>query len=129
MENLCLLTDDECAPRSPFAMILCRQPLLRDRLTEPGHYVPAQRNGLRIRLRPITEAGVGNFIAHDLKAAGAARTVFELETTAAICQKTRGIPRLVQNLALGAALAAMVAGNATIDVVSVQQAVVHLEDL
>jgi hypothetical protein len=35
----------------------------------------------------------------------------------------------VQNLGLGSALAAMAAGNATVDAVSVQQAVVDLEDL
>ena len=129
LEDLRLLTADEFDQKSPFSMILCGQPLLRDRLTEPRHYALAQRIGVRIRLRPLTEAEVGLFIAIHLKAAGTARAVFEPQAMAAIFQNTRGIPRLVQNLALGSALAAMAAGNATVDAVSVQQAIVDMEDL
>jgi hypothetical protein len=40
---------------------------------------------------------------------------------------TRGIPRLVQNVALAAMLAALEAGKKTIDAATVQQAVVDLE--
>jgi len=129
LEDLRLLTADEFDRRSPFAMILCGQPMLRDRLTEPRHYALAQRIGVRMRLRPLTEAEVGLFISLHLKAAGATRAVFDPQAIAAIFQHTRGIPRLVQNLGLGSALAAMAAGNATVDAVSVQQAVVDLEDL
>jgi len=110
-------------------MILCGQPILRDRLTDPRHYALTQRIGVRIRLRPLTEAEVGLFIARHLKAAGTSRAVFEPQATSAIFQHTRGIPRLVQNLALGSALAAMAAGSANVDAVAVQQAVVDLEDM
>ena len=48
---------------------------------------------------------------------------------AAIFQHTRGIPRLVQNLALASALAALNSGTDTIDFLAVQQAVMDLEDL
>ena len=129
LEDLRLLTADEFDRRSPFSMILCGQPVLRDRLTDPRHYALTQRIGVRIRLRPLTEAEVGLFIARHLKVAGATRAVFEPQATSAIFQHTRGIPRLVQNLALGSALAAMAAGSASVDAVAVQQAVVDLEDL
>jgi len=129
LEDLRLLTADEFDRRSPFSMILCGQPILRDRLTDPRHYALTQRIGVRIRLRPLTEAEVGLFIARHLKAAGATGAVFEPQATAAIFQHTRGIPRLVQNLALGSALAAMAAGSSSVDAVAVQQAVVDLEDL
>jgi general secretion pathway protein A len=110
-------------------MILCGQPILRDRLTDARHYALAQRIGVRIRLRPLTEAEVGLFIVRHLQVAGASRSVFEPKAIAAIFQHTRGIPRLIQNLALGSALAAMAAGNAVVDAVAVQQAMVDLEDL
>jgi type II secretory pathway predicted ATPase ExeA len=129
LEDLRLLTADEFDRRSPFAMVLCGQPRLRERLAEPRHTALAQRIGVRTRLRPLTEAEVGLFIARHLKAAGANQTVFDTQAIAAIFQHTRGVPRLVQNLALGAALAAMAAGSAAIDAVAVQQAVVDLEDL
>ena len=129
LEDLRLLTADEFDRKSPFAMILCGQPLLRERLAEPRHYALAQRIGVRIRLRPLTEAEMGLFVALHLKAAGATRAVFDPQATAAMFQHTRGIPRLVQNLALGSALAAMAAGKATVDAIAVQQALVDLEDL
>jgi type II secretory pathway predicted ATPase ExeA len=129
LEDLRLLTADGFDRRSPFAMILCGQPILRDRLSEPRHWALDQRIGVRIRLRPLTEAEVGLFITLHLKAAGTSRAVFEPQAMAAIFQHTRGIPRLVQNLALGSALAAMAAANPTVDAVSVQQAVVDMEDL
>jgi len=50
-------------------MILCGQPILRERLAEPRHYALAQRVGVRIRLRPLTEAEVGLFVVLHLKAA------------------------------------------------------------
>ena len=129
LEDLRLLSADDFDRRSPFALVLCGQPLLRDRLAEPRLWALSQRIGVRIRLRPLTEAEVGLFVALHLKAAGATRAVFEPQATAAIFQHTRGIPRLVQNLALGSALAAMAAGKATVDAISVQQAMVDLEDL
>ena len=129
LEDLRLLTADAFDRRSPFALVLCGQPRLRERLAEPRHVALAQRIGVRIRLRPLTEGEVGLFIAQHLKAAGAPGTLFDAQATAALFQHTRGVPRLVQNLALGAALAAMAAGNTTVDTVAVQQAVVDLEDL
>ena len=129
LEDLRLLTADEFDRRSPFSMVLCGQPRLRERLAEPRHTALSQRIGVRTRLRPLTEAEVGLFITLHLKAAGGAQTTFDTQAIALIFQHTRGVPRLVQNLALGAALAAMAAGSAKVDAVAVQQAVVDLEDL
>jgi type II secretory pathway predicted ATPase ExeA len=46
-----------------------------------------------------------------------------------IFHHSRGIPRLVQNIALEALIAAMAAGRQTVDAASVQQAVVDMEAL
>lgn len=127
LEDLRLLSADEFDRRSPFALVLCGQPLLRDRLTEPRLWSLSQRIGVRIRLRPLTEAEVGQFLGLHLKAAGLAKSVFEPQAVSAIFQNTKGTPRLVQNLALASALAAMAAGNALIDPGAVQQAMVDLE--
>lgn len=129
LEDLRLLTADEFDRHSPFALILAGQPLLRERLAEPAHWALAQRVGVRIRLRPLTEAEVAAFLERHLKAAGAKKTLFDPAAVAAIFQHSRGIPRLVQNIALASALAAMAAGAKTIDQAFVQQAVVDLEDL
>ena len=129
LEDLRLLTADDFDRRSPFALILAGQPLLRDRLAEPAHWALSQRVGVRIRLRPLTEAEVAAFIDRHLKSAGAKKPIFDPAAVAAVFQHSRGIPRLVQNIALASALAAMGAGAKTIEQATVQQAVVDLEDL
>jgi len=129
LEDLRLLSADDFDRRSPFALVLAGQPLLRDRLGEPRHWSLTQRIGVRLRLRPLTEAEVALFIDRHLQAAGAKKSFFEPDALPPLFQHTRGIPRLVQNLAIGSALAAMRAGAKTIDQACVQQAVVDLEDL
>jgi len=129
LEDLRLLTADDFDRHSPFALVLAGQPLLRDRLAEPAHWALSQRIGVRIRLRPLTEAEVAAFLDRHLKAAGAKKPLFDPAAVAAVFQHSRGIPRLVQNIALASALAAMAAGVKTIEQATVQQAVVDLEDL
>ena len=129
LEDLRLLTADDFDRRSPFALVFCGQPLLRERLAEPRHWALAQRIAVRLRLRPLTETEVAAFLDRHLQAAGAQRPLCDPDASTAIFQHTRGIPRLVQNLALAAALAAMSAGTKTIDLAAVQQAILDLEDL
>lgn len=129
LEDLRLLTADDFDRKSPFALVLAGQPLLRDRLAEPAHWALSQRIGVRIRLRPLAEAEVAAFLDRHLKAAGAKKPIFDPAAVAAVFQHSRGIPRLVQNIAVASALAAMSAGTKTIDAATVQQAVVDLEDL
>ena len=128
LEDLRLLTADNLDRSSPFALVLSGQPLLRERLVEPQHYALWQRIGVRLRLRPLNDSEVGPFLERHLKAAGCKREgIFEADAVAAIFQHSRGIPRLVQNLALDAMLAAMMAGKQTVDAEAVQQAIVDSE--
>ena len=129
LEDLRLLTADDFDRRSPFSLVLCGQPLLRDRLAEPRHLALAQRIGVKIRLRPLTEPEVGTFLGLHLQAVGADAALFDAQAIATVFHHSRGIPRLVQNLALASALSALAAGVTTIDQTIVQQAVVDMEDL
>ena len=127
LEDLRLLSADDFDRRSPFALVLCGQPLLRDRLAEPRLWALSQRIGVRIRLRPLTEAEVGQFLSQHLKAAGMPKAIFEPQAISAIFQITRGVPRLVQNLALTASLVAMEHGSRIVTAASVQQAAADQE--
>ncbi|MBI4870840.1 MAG: AAA family ATPase [Candidatus Riflebacteria bacterium] len=129
LEDLRLLTTDDFDRRSPFALVLVGQPLLRDRLGEPQHYALAQRIGVRLRLRPLSESELPLFLDRHMKAAGAQHNPFDPDATAVIFHHSRGIPRLVQNVGLEALFAAMAAGKKTVDATSVQQAVVDMEAL
>lgn len=127
LEDLRLLTAGDFDRRSPFALVLVGQPLLRERLNEPQHYSLAQRLGVRIRLRPLSEAEMPVFLERHLKAAGARKNLFEPDAIAAVFQHTRGVPRLVQNVALASMLAAMETAKKTVDLAAVQQAMADLE--
>ena len=127
LEDLRLLTADNLDRTSPFTLVLAGQPLLRERLAEPKHAALWQRIGVRLRLRPFNETEVVAFLEHHIKAAGAKRKIFENDAFPVIFHHSRGIPRLVQNIAIEAMLAAMAAQKKTVDAQAVQQAVVDLE--
>ena len=127
LQDLRLLTADDFDRKSPFALVLVGQPLLRERLGEPQHDPLAQRLGVRLRLRPLNESELPLFLDRHLKAAGARKSPFEPEALAVIFHHSRGIPRRVQNIALEALLAAMAADRKTVDAACVQQAVVDME--
>ena len=129
LQDLRLLTTDDFDRKSPFALVLVGQPLLRERLGEPLHDPLAQRLGVRLRLRSLNESELSLFLDRHLKAAGARKNLFEPEALPVIFHHSRGIPRRVQNVALEAMLAAMAAGKKTVDAASVQQAVVDMEAL
>ena len=128
LEDLRLLTADNLDQGSPFSLILVGQPLLRERLAEPTHYALWQRLGVKLRLRPLTDHEVGPFIDRHMTAAGTGPTsIFETEALAEIFHHSRGIPRLVQNIALDAMLVSMEAGAKTVDAQAVGHAIVEME--
>jgi type II secretory pathway predicted ATPase ExeA len=127
LEDIRLLTAESLDKKSPFALVLAGQPLLRDRLAEPQHYALDQRVTVRIRLRPLTDSEVALFLDKHMRSCGARSAVFEPDAVTLLFQHSRGIPRLIQNLALGALLAAATAGKKTVDSDSVQQALLDRE--
>lgn len=127
LEDLRLLTGESLEKKSPFALVLAGQPLLRERLAEPDHYALNQRISVRIRLRPLTDSEVALFLDKHLRAAGAQRVLFEPDATTVLFQHSRGIPRPLQNLALAALLAAASGGKKTVDVDCVQQALLDTD--
>lgn len=127
LEDLRLLTADNLDRGSPFGLVLVGQPVLRERLAEPQHYALWQRIGVRLRLRPLNETEISAFLDHHMRTAGCKRKIFEPDAIAEIFHHSRGIPRLAQNLALDAMLAAMNTAKKTVDAQAVQQAIVDME--
>ena len=127
LEDLRLLTADSLEKKSPFALVLAGQPLLRERLTEPQHSARAPRIPVRVRMRPLTDSDVALFVDKHLRACGAQRTLFEPDAITLLFQHSRGVPRLIQGLALGALMAAASGTKKTVDADSVQQALLDTE--
>lgn len=127
LEDLRLLTGDSLDKKSPFALVLAGQPLLRERLAEPLHYALAQRITARARLRPLTDSELALFLDKHLRAVGAKSNLFDPDATTLVFQHSRGIPRLAQNLALGSLLCAASANKKAVDADAVQQALLDQE--
>lgn len=124
LEDLRLLSTDNFDRDTPFSLVLVGQPILRERIAEPQHYALFQRIGVRLRLRPMNEPELALFLDRHMRAAGATKALFEPAAAREIFHHSRGIPRLVQNVALEAMLAAMSAGKHVVDAEAVQQAIV-----
>ena len=127
LEDLRLLMGESLDPKSPFALVLCGQPLLRERLCEPLHYALNQRIAVRVRLRPLLDSEVVLFLDKHLRSCGAQKNLFEPDSITVFFQHSRGLPRLIQNLALSALLWAATSNKKTVDADCVQQALLEQE--
>jgi type II secretory pathway predicted ATPase ExeA len=127
LQDLRLLSADNLDRNTPFALVLVGQPVLRDRIAEPQHYALWQRIGVRLRLRPLSQDEIKPFLERHLKAAGCKKTIFEPAAVAELFHHSRGIARLVQNLALESMLAAMAANKQSVDAETVGQAVIDMD--
>lgn len=129
LEDLRLLTvADHFDQQSPFSLVLVGQPLLRDRMAQPQHYALWQRIGVRLRLPPLNENEIGPFLETQIKAAGGdKKNIFDKSAVTEIFHHSRGIPRLVQTIALNSMFAAMSDDKKIVDAQAVQQAMMDLE--
>jgi type II secretory pathway predicted ATPase ExeA len=126
LEELRLLTNSEMDSHSPFACLLLGQPTLRRRIKLGTFAALDQRIALRYAMTGMTEAETKTYLAHHLKLAGRADTLFSDDAMALIHQVGRGIPRAVNNLAVQALVAAYADGKAIVDESSARAAVTEV---
>lgn len=98
LEEIRLLTNLESATDKYLHVVLLGQPELRGRVTRRPQL--DQRVGLRYHLEPLETEEVGAYLGRRLSVAGAnGRTIFAKDAVDALAARSRGIPRLVNNLA------------------------------
>ena len=68
-------------------------------LSRPEHAALAKRVGVRCVTVPLTDAEVGEYVTHQLKAAGRTRPAFTEEGVRELAAASQGIPRLVNTVA------------------------------
>jgi type II secretory pathway predicted ATPase ExeA len=103
LETVRLLSDFESAEKKLLQIVLAGQPELGQRLSQPGMTQLRQRIAVQARLDALTAAEVVHYIGHRLQVAGYSGT--ELFTPGAlglIAERSRGIPRLINNLCFNA---------------------------
>jgi len=103
LETVRLLSDFEAPDRKLLQIVLAGQPELEQRLTRPGMTQLGQRIAVRARLEPLPAAEVVRYINHRLHVAGyQGMQLFTQDAAAAIAERSRGIPRLINHLCFNA---------------------------
>jgi type II secretory pathway predicted ATPase ExeA len=103
LETVRLLSDFEAPDRKLLQIVLAGQPELDQRLARPGLTQLGQRIAVRARLDALPAAEAVRYINHRLHVAGyQGAELFTPEAAAAIAERSRGIPRLINHLCFNA---------------------------
>ena len=103
LETVRLLSDFEATDKKLLQIVLAGQPELAQRLARPELAQLRQRLAVQARLEPLPAAEVGHYINHRLQIAGHQGTgLFTPGALGLIAERSRGIPRLINNLCFNA---------------------------
>jgi type II secretory pathway predicted ATPase ExeA len=123
LEAIRMLTNHEMDSRSASTCLLIGQPTLRRRIKFGELAGLDQRIAMRFHMNGMSRDETAGYITHHLKLAGRADTLFSGDAITLIHQTSRGFPRMVNNLARQAPLAALSEDKAIVDESSARTAV------
>ena len=128
LDELRLISNLDFDRTPPFTLILAGQPPLRERLAEPNLASLWQRLPLRASLSPLSDRETVDYLDRRLRAAGSQATLFRPGAADKVFERSRGVPREINNLATAALLAAATANKKHVDVSDVEDAVFEREN-
>lgn len=128
LDELRLLSNLDFDRQAPFALLLLGQPPLRESLAQPELLSLSQRLAIRASLSPLSEKETADYLDRRLRAAGAVATLFRPSAVGKLFEKSRGVPRLINNLATAALLAAASTGKKHVDLQEVEDAAFDQEN-
>jgi len=126
LEGLRCLSNAGMDAAAPFCLLLLGQPSLRRRLRLGSFVALDQRIGIRYAMAGLDAAETSSYIAHHLAIAGRSDTMFSDDAVALIHQVSRGLPRVVNNLAVQSLVAAFAANKAIVDESAARAAVTEV---
>jgi type II secretory pathway predicted ATPase ExeA len=127
LETVRLLSDFEAPDKKLLQIILAGQPELSERLSRPGLAQLRQRIAIPARLEALPAGEVVRYIHHRLQVAGyEGPELFSAEALELIAKRSRGIPRLINNLCFNALSLACAMQKRQVDVETVQEAAEEL---
>ena len=100
LEDLRLLTNFKFDSQPILSLLLLGQPPLRERLTLKAVEALTQRLEVQLTLEPLGRQETGEYLRHHLSIAGAAGPLFTGGAEDMIFDRTQGIPRRINQLAL-----------------------------
>ncbi len=122
LDELRLLNNLDFDRTPPFALLLVGQSVLRERLAETRHVSLTQRLAIRTCLSPLSEPDSADYLDRRLRAAGARATLFRPAAATRVFEKTCGVPRLMNNLATAALIAAASHGRKHVELQDIDDA-------
>jgi len=128
LEGIRCLSNAGMDRTAPFCLLLLGQPTLRRQLRLGTFAALDQRVGLRYTIAGLDQAETGSYISHHLALAGRSDTLFSDDAIALIHQTSRGLPRLINNLAVQSLIAAFAAQQAIVDESAARAAIAEVAD-
>ena len=103
LETVRLLSDFETPSSKLMQIVLCGQPQLADKLSDPDLTQLRQRISIICRLQPFARQEVTQYISHRLKVAGyTGKGLFDADALGEITAHSDGIPRNINNICFNA---------------------------
>src|SRR5437773_1869555 len=103
LETVRLLSDFEAADKKLLQIVLAGQPALAQRLARPSLVQLRQRIAVQAQLDPLPLGETVRYVQHRLKVAGyQGPELFTRDAMELIAERSRGIPRLINNLCFNA---------------------------
>ncbi|UWQ23212.1 ExeA family protein [Jannaschia sp. W003] len=121
LEELRMYTNINSGKDEILQLILVGQPELRDTVRRPDLTQFAQRVSVSYHLKALSAADVREYIAHRVTTVGGAADLFSAEACNLIHERTRGVPRLINQLCDFALLYGSIEGATWISEDLVQQ--------
>ena len=111
---------------APFCLLLLGQPTLRRRLRHGTSAALDQRIAVRYAINGLDAKETHSYVQHHLALAGRSDTLFSDDAVALIGEVSRGLPRQVNNLAVGSLIAAFAQNKAIVDESATRAAVAEI---
>jgi len=104
LSDLSILFNFSMDSQNPFLLIMSGLPYFMDKLSLNQNQSLTQRIVMRYYLESLSKKEIVEYINHQLELAGANHPIFTPQAVEAISLRSRGLPRLVNNLALNSLL-------------------------
>lgn len=99
LEDIRLLFNFKMDSENPYILILAGQPQIRNKLALSVNAPLKQRINIKHIMQGLKKEEIEDYLASRLKAAGALESIFTPSAAEAIYSVSKGIPRLINNLA------------------------------
>jgi type II secretory pathway predicted ATPase ExeA len=111
---------------APFCLLLLGQPTLRHRLRRGAFTALDQRIAVRYAITGLDAKETQSYVQHHLALAGRSDTLFSDDAIGLIHTTSRGLPRLINNLAVASLIAAFATKKGIVDESTARTAVAEI---